>query len=241
MSFSSKTKEELGALEIKKPCCRRAFRAGLETALEQAGEGGPDLDSLFKCGNCRPHFLRGVFIACGSVTNPERGYHLELSLPDEKTIAKIRAFLNEAGLPPKISVRKGAHILYYKESGVIEDFFAYIGATKAAFILMNSKIIRELRNNANRVANCETNNIEKTVNASQKHINAIRLLEKKGALKLLPAELQETARLRMTYPQLSLSELGAMLNPPISKSGVNHRLAKIVAAVKTLNGEPKGK
>ncbi|NLK40227.1 MAG: DNA-binding protein WhiA [Clostridiales bacterium] len=234
MSFSSKTKDELNALEIKNACCRKAFRAGLNISLDDSAESILPNELFFKCPSCRSTFLRGLFISYGSATNPERGYHLELSFSSKRAAKEVESFLSDIGLPPKMSIRKVTHILYYKDSSIIEDFFAYIGATKAVFILMNSKIIRELRNNANRVANCETNNIEKMVAASQKHISAIKQLQKAGALKLLPAELQETARLRMAYPQLSLSELGGMMDPPISKSGVNHRLSKIMNAVKNI-------
>jgi len=238
MSFSSKTKGELDALEIKNSCCRAAYRAGLNIGAddkENTEELMHKYAQLFKCEQCKQLFLRGVFITCGSVTNPERGYHLELSFSSAEVMSFIEDFLQTAGLVPKISKRKGAHILYYKGSSAIEDFFAYIGATKAVFILMNSKIVRELRNNANRVANCETNNIDKTITASQRHISAIRQLEEAGVLKTLHPDVREAARLRLLYQQMSLSELGAMFSPPISKSGVNHRLEKLMDALKNID------
>lgn len=232
MSFSSKTKSELNALEIKNPCCRKAFKEGLNIS---DGNGLEPDNSWRRCAQCTQAALRGVFIACGSVTNPERGYHLELSFNNERQMSRALEMLCDAGLPPKVSQRKGALILYYKDSGTIEDFFACIGATKAVFILMNSKIMRELRNNANRITNCETNNIDKTITASQKHISAIKRLTESGALALLPPELRETAELRMKHQQMSLSELGAMMDPPISKSGVSHRLEKLMVAAEGIN------
>ena len=233
MSFSSDTKRLLAGLPVKSKCCRRAQEAGrqLFSSIEDAGT----LDTVikaeegFQCSQGAHHFARGLFLGYGSVTNPSRGYHLELSFREEAQRDAAAAYIAEAfGAAPKKTARKAQYIAYFKESGVIEDFLACIGATKAVFDLMNSKILRELRNDANRVANCETANIGKSISASQRSIAAIRELAAAGQLSGLPPELQHTAELRLANEEASLTELGAKMEPPISKSGMSHRLTKIM-------------
>lgn len=182
----------------------------------------------FKCQSCASAFMRGVFLSAGSVTDPGSSYHLELSFFSLDMLEKTASLLFESGINMRTVQRKDRVSLYCKESAVIEDFITFIGAKRAVFEIMNSKIIREIRNNENRIANCETNNIAKAVSASGKHIEAIEKLRSADRLFALPEELRQTAELRIRYKSLSLSELGAMMNPPISKSGVNHRLGKIM-------------
>lgn len=182
----------------------------------------------FKCPNCAASFIRGVFLASGSITNPNNAFHLELSFSSLDILEKTASLLFENGINMRTVQRKDHVSLYCKESSVIEDFIAFIGANRAMFEIMNSKIIREIRNNENRIANCEANNIAKAVSASGKHIAAIEKLRSMDRLSVLPSELRETAELRMKYKDMSLAELGAMMNPPISKSGLNHRLNKIM-------------
>lgn len=181
-----------------------------------------------KCTGCRTAFLRGVFLSCGNVTDPEVGYHLDLTLSDDSTADGIGYLLEEFGLPPKRSVRKGAPVLYYKESEAVEDFLTTVGAAKASFAVMNAKILKELRNNANRLSNCELANIGKTVGAATVQYEAIRTLIAEDRLSLLPPELQQTARLRCENPDLPLKELALLHEPPLTKSGLDHRLRKIV-------------
>ena len=182
----------------------------------------------FKCAHCASSFIRGVFLASGTITNPNNAFHLELSFTSLDILEKTASLLFENGINMRTVQRKDRVSLYCKEGSVLEDFMAFVGANRAMFEIMNSKIIREIRNNENRIANCEANNIAKAVSASGKHVDAIEKLRSMDRLSVLPAELRETAELRIKYKSLSLAELGAMMNPPISKSGVNHRLNKII-------------
>ncbi len=187
------------------------------------------LQTLFHCENCPRLFMRGLFLALGSITDPRRAYHLELNLPDSTCITEVTALLTQAGLPPHSALRRGMPVLYYKESEAIEDFLNYIGAQQAAFHMMNIRIERDLRNTANRQANCDTANIEKAIRASGHQLSAIEQLLKSGRFQQLPEELQQTARLRRAHPDATLEELAKMHEPPITKSGANHRLQKLIA------------
>ena len=181
----------------------------------------------FRCESCRMHFLKGVFLAAASVSDPMKSYHLEFHIKDATRAKLLFAELREAGFSPKIANRKNSVGLYFKESGAIEDILTYIGASKMLFECMNDKILREIRNDTNRRANCETGNIAKSVSSSQEIIAAIKKLEEAGLLAALPDELCETAKLRRENPEASLSEMCLMFSPPLSKSGLNHRLSKI--------------
>ena len=178
-----------------------------------------------KCRGCAGAFLRGVFFACGRVSDPQKQYHIEFS-PVRRIDGLLDIFHN-CDISVKSAVRRGSEIIYAKKSGVLEDFFAFIGVNSAAFALMNAKIEGELRNNANRVFNCDTNNIDKAVRASMKHISYISRLYEANLLSSLPEELEATARLRLAHKDYSLAQLAAISIPPISKSGLSHRLNKI--------------
>ncbi len=136
--------------------------------------------------------------------------------------------LSSVGFEFRKTVRRERFVMYIKESSVIEDFLVYMGAQNAAFDVMNSKIVHEFRNSVNRQVNCDTANIEKQLASVKKYTDAIKLLEENGKLDTLPDELKETARVRMENEQLSLADLGALLTPPVTKSGVRHRLDKIL-------------
>ncbi len=193
--------------------------------------------TVFVCERCVSAFLRGVFLSCGTVTDPEKTYHLEFLTGDEQRTASLEAFLGETiGHPPKRLKRRGRNgvSLYFKDSTAMEDFLSYIGAQKAAFSIMNAKILKDIRNNANRHANCDAANIGKTVAAAQTQIDAIILIGDAGKADELPEELRETFDLRAANPDATLSELAAMHSQKISRSGVTHRLTKIVAFAKRL-------
>lgn len=176
---------------------------------------------------CLRAFLRGAFLGGGSVANPEKEYHLELTTPRpllaEDTVRLFESF----GLGAKIVQRKTSHVVYFKSSEEIGDVLNIIGAHSAYMELMNVKILKETRNQVNRRVNCETANLDKAVDAAQLQVQAIRRLEKAGRLSSLSPSLQETARARLDFPEAPLSELGQMLK--ISKSGINHRMRKLVA------------
>ena len=177
---------------------------------------------------CAGAFLRGAFLSCGTVTSPESGYHLEFVVPYKKLCTDLIKFLDELNLNPKYIVRKGNHIVYFKDSESIEDILAIIGAQDASLYVMGIKIEKDVKNKVNRKLNFEISNISKTVDAAQIQISAIELIESRQGLSSLPDNLQKIARLRLEYPESSLSELEKLLDEPISRSGINHRLNKIV-------------
>ena len=179
-----------------------------------------------KCAGCSQAFIRGLFFSSGKVSNPEKQYMLELS--PSIMMSRHKELLSEYGVDLKTSSRNGREYLYAKKSSVIEDFFAYSGLNNTMFAFVNEKIKGEIRNNANRISNCEMNNIDKAVTASHKQISVIEELDRAGLLSSLPEELEKTARLRLFHRDLSLSQLSAISVPPISKSGLSHRLAKII-------------
>lgn len=177
---------------------------------------------------CAGAFLRGAFLSCGTVTSPESGYHLEFVVPYKKLCTDLMKFLDELNLNPKYIVRKGNHIVYFKDSESIEDILAIIGAQDASLYVMGIKIEKDVKNKVNRKLNFEISNISKTVDAAQIQISAIELIESRQGLSSLPDNLQKIALLRLEYPESSLSELEKLLDEPISRSGINHRLNKIV-------------
>lgn len=177
---------------------------------------------------CAGAFLRGAFLSCGTVTSPESGYHLEFVVPYKKLCTDLMKFLDELNLNPKYIVRKGNHIVYFKDSESIEDILAIIGAQDASLYVMGIKIEKDVKNKVNRKLNFEISNISKTVDAAQIQISSIELIESRQGLSSLPDNLQKIARLRLEYPESSLSELEKLLDEPISRSGINHRLNKIV-------------
>jgi DNA-binding protein WhiA len=185
------------------------------------------MNPLPKCHACAPCFLQGIFVACGRISDPQKQYCLEL-LPKTREKALLN-YLSRIGIEVKRTERSGAPVLYLKNSGAIEDFFALAMMNATAFRMMNAKIESDIRNTANRVANCETNNIEKAVAASSRQIAAIEELAKKGLLSSLSEELEKTARLRLEHRDLSLTQLAALCVPPITKPGLSHRLNKIVS------------
>lgn len=174
-------------------------------------------------------FIRGIFLTGGTVSNPEKDYHLEMTVQNPDLVGDILRLLKEVSLAPKIIVRSMQHVLYYKESEKIEDILTLMGAVNASMSVMDAKILKDLRNRANRLTNCETANIEKTVAASVKQIEAIKKIERKIGIASLPEDLRETARLRLENPEMSLNDLANNLSISISRSGVNHRLKRICA------------
>ena len=179
-------------------------------------------------------YLRGAFLAGGSVTDPAKRYHLEMTTSHYKVSRETCALLIECGFSPKELSRGGNNILYFKQSDYIEDFLTAIGAQVSAMGVMEAKVEKDLRNGVNRRVNCETANLSKAVDASFEQLAAIRRLEEAGVLETLPQKLQETARLRRENPEATLSELAEMPDPPVSKSAINHRMRKLMELSKTL-------
>lgn len=172
-------------------------------------------------------FLRGVFVSCGSVTDPNKEYHLELVLPENERSGALLDFISEHGMAMKKTVRAKRTVIYVKESGLIEDFLTYIGAASHSLEIMQVKIVKDFRNRVNRSVNCENANLDKTVAASNKSTEDIEYIFGTMGADWLSPELQETARLRIENPEMSLSELCGLFSEPISRSGLNHRLKKL--------------
>ena len=172
-------------------------------------------------------YLRGAFLAGGSISNPEGNYHLEIITNDLVLAEDIIGLFSKFGLNAKISVRKKFYVVYLKGSDDIFEFLALIGAHQALFEFENIRILKDMRNQVNRIVNCETANLNKTVDAAVRQLECIRLIDRTIGLKSLPQNLYEIARLRMEFPDFSLKELGEQLNPKVGKSGVNHRLRRI--------------
>ena len=183
---------------------------------------------LFRCPHCASSFLRGVFLTRGRVTDPSKAYHLEIVFKQEVERNIVHLLLASQGIEMRTGQRKTDYLLYMKGSTEIEDFLGFIGCNKSYFEFMNRKIVKEVRNNANRAANCDTGNIRKSMEAAKRQVDAVKLLIEKGKFDALPDDLKETARARIDNPSLTLDGLAAKMNPPISKSGLNHRLEKLM-------------
>lgn len=177
---------------------------------------------------CRQAFIRGAFLSSGSMNDPEKSYHLEFAVKDPTLSFAFAAFLELCGYKPKTSTRKSVTALYYNNSTDIEELLGTMGAMNVTLELMETKVVKDMRNKLNRVTNFETSNITKTVNAAVAQNEAIRFLEDNNLLGLLPEELYEVAILRKNNPDASLSDLCSLCNGTISRSGMNHRLKKII-------------
>lgn len=191
------------------------------------------LPSFGQCQDCNLAFLRGIFLAAGRIDLPEKQYHLEFS-PLASRTETLRAFLEDFGLAPKSCVRRGQPFLYFKDSTSIEDILTAVGASTATLSLINLKIEREFLNNANRGTNCYTANVKRAVGAAQRQIEAIERLKEANKLSFLPPDLIETAEYRLTHQEMSLAQMAMSMTPPITKSGLNHRLTKIIEYAETL-------
>lgn len=180
-------------------------------------------------------YLKGAFLACGSISDPKKSYHLEMTFKEESMAIAIRNLCEHFDLAAKITYRN-QWVVYIKSSQSIVDFLILMGASSQAFALEDLKILRSMKSDVNRLVNFETANINKTVDASMKHIRAIELIQNTMGIAALSPSLQEIALLRWEEPELSLKELGQSLDPPLSKSGVNNRLSRLVKIAQKLEG-----
>lgn len=183
--------------------------------------------ALIKEQCCKKAYLRGAFLAGGYISSPSSGYHLEITADYEEHIKTLLTLLKDFGLTGKASERKTSWVLYLKGSEAIADFLRIIGAYEALFSFENVRVVKEMRNLVNRLINFETANLDKTIEAALKQINDIKLIQKYLGSQKIPANIKPLAALRLAYPEATLEELGAMLDPPLSKSGVNHRFRKL--------------
>lgn len=179
-------------------------------------------------------FLRGAFLGAGSISDPEKTYHLEIIALNHVQGKRLEIAMEHFGLKPKEISRKEHTMVYLKEGEQISDFLTIVGATVAMMAFENIRVVKEMRNNVNRLVNCETANSSKTINASVDQQRAIESIERHRAWDDLPDHLKELAEIRMAYPESSLRELGEMIQPPIGKSGVNYRLKKLMQIAKDL-------
>ena len=190
-----------------------------------------------KC--CRMSFLRGVFLASGSVTDPEKEYHLEYVLGDEAFAQAVLKLIGRFDLEAHMTTRRQMTLVYLKGQSEITDMLSILGAQSARFAMEDAFIRKELRNNANRATNCDSANVQRAVTAASRQMQAIeRLIAAKGESSLPPA-LLETAKLRLQYPEVPLEELGRLCDPPVGKSGVNHRIRKLEQMARELDQQEK--
>lgn len=204
----------------------------LETGILQEEEGTYGLNysigkELIHSDELKKAFIKGAFLGAGSVSNPEKAYHVEFVVNSLELAEELRDLVNSYNLTAKVIGRKNAYIVYLKEGEQIVDILSIIGAYNSLFEFENVRIVKDMRNNVNRLVNCETANLSKTVNAAVRQVESIKLIEKEIGLGRLSRPLRDVAELRLEYPDESLKELGEMLSPPVGKSGVNHRLRKI--------------
>ncbi len=182
---------------------------------------------------CRTAFLRGAFLAGGSVTDPEKGYHLELTTTHTYVARETYALMHDVlGFSPKSASRGGGQVLYFKQSDQISDCLAYFGASVASMSVMETRLEKELNNKVNRRCNCDDANTSKVVEAAQEQLAAFRVLRQRGVVEKLPAKMQQAVIARENNPEASLTELAAMMDPPISKPAMNSRLKKLVQMAK---------
>ena len=186
------------------------------------------LPTAYRRTCCKRSYLRGLFLACGSITNPDLAFHMEWVFHDEEMAQSVQSLLAELNIDAQISQRKHQYVTYLKDGNGISQALAQIGAHNALFAVENARILREVKNNVNRSVNCETANVSRTVNASMRQIQCIEYLAESGRMARLPAHLRQAADVRLQNPQSSLPELAALVSPPTTKSGMNHRLRRLV-------------
>ena len=223
MSFSADIKKQLSAVGNKKACCRECFARG-EAGEPFAPECEKDLGA----------YLRGAFIKYGFVSAPGRDFMLSFSPKGEEHEELLCSLLESAGYSPKHIIRKGRPLIYFKKSEDIEDILSLCGAVKAALDIISLKVMSDVRNNANRVTNAETANLDRMARAAAEQTEAIKKIESFGAMHNLPFELRECAELRLANPDMSLSELRLLMREPVSKSGLNHRFRRIIEIAEEL-------
>lgn len=228
-AFSERVREYTEALKSRK---RRAFfDEGAVKGYVKAEKDGLvcPAESSMVCGSCLSHLIRGAFLVAGRASKTEENLHLEMVMPNVACAEALTEELGKAGLSPKLTVRRGERLLYYKKADTVEDFLSFIGAQSASFEIMNDVIVKEFRCSANRQKNCDTTNLKRAVEAASLQLEAINaIIENEGSLDGLSAVNRETAQLRLENPIESLEEITVLHTEKISKSGVNHRLYGIV-------------
>ena len=186
---------------------------------------------------CRRAFLRGAFLGAGTLTHPEKEYHFEWKAEDDRLADMLEKLLEKCELPCRSYLRKGQRVIYLKGAQQVSDILAVMGAGSSVLEMENIRIHKQLRAAATRAANCDEHNSEKMLDAGQKQAEAIRRISLARGLFTLPPALREVARLRVENPDMSLQELGEMMDPPVGKSGVNHRLRRLMEIAQQVEQE----
>lgn len=213
-----------------------------ETGMLKVRQGGNVLTSGIdpevirkKC--CRRAYLRGLFLAGGSVNDPEKEYHLEIVCSDAATAGDIKKLMNQFSLGAGIMERRGSFVVYIKEGDHVSDFMKITGVSNQVFRFEETRVMKSLRNTANRMVNCESANVDRAVSASARQIENIRYIQEHIGLENIPEKLRMAAELRLQHPEMSISELAGMLEPPVSKSGLSHRFSRIAETADRLRKE----
>ncbi|MBE6694301.1 MAG: DNA-binding protein WhiA [Ruminococcaceae bacterium] len=188
-----------------------------------------DASVIFECPECASAFVRGVFMATGSISAPSSATHLEMKHAHVERVGNLFDILCGLGLQPLTSKKDNDFRFYYKNRSAVQDFMSYIGGNQAVFEMVNYQLQKDLRNDENRATNCVTRNISRSITASAKQIQTIRDIQTRGLIEAMPPKLRRTAELRLANPEATIEELAALHTPPISKSGANHRIEKIMA------------
>ena len=211
---------------------KRAFQINVEEPLD-----GQDCKKIIDAIQglylektcCKRAFIRGAFLASGSMTDPNKGYHFEIVCRTPEQAARLQELMREFETEPKVVERKNYYVVYLKEGSQIVDMLNVMEAYVSLMNLENVRILKEMRNSVNRQVNCETANISKTVNAAVKQISDIELIRDTEGLDSLPLPLREMAMVRLEHPEAPLKDLGKYMDPPVGKSGINHRLRKLAS------------
>jgi len=197
-------------------------------------------ENIIKNRCCKRAYIRGAFLGGGSISNPEKSYHLEFVTNSEEHSKDLAKLINSFGLTAKIVTRKGNYVIYLKEGEQIVDLLNIIGAHQALLRFENIRVVKDVRNNVNRLVNCETANLNKTINASIKQVEYIEYINKVIGIEKLPKDLRQLAKLRLENRDATLKELGAMMTPPVGKSVINYRFRKIEKIAKDLKRREEG-
>lgn len=196
--------------------------------IAKTGDLSKPVDTLLlKNACCRRSFLRGAFLCCGSMSDPSKGYHLEFVCTNAEQAEQLKEIIGTFDIEAKVILRKKYYVVYLKEGAGIVDLLNVMEAHKSLMELENLRILKEMRNSINRRVNCETANIGKTVQAASRQVEDILYIKEHYGFSKLPGNLREMAEVRLEYPDAALKELGEYLEPPVGKSGVNHRLRKL--------------
>ena len=225
MSYSSELKEHLKTLDFRRECCMLACTAGFEAATFEA-----------HCEHCLGSFLRGVFFRFGYLSPPEKDAMLTFTFHDDYALY-VQDVLREAEIEAKIAHRRGNTLLYIKKSDAVSDLVSLMGATRFSLRIMEVQVDKQCRGEMNRKFNAETANLARTANAAAEQLTAIGRLKQARKLGALPEELQAAAALRLAHPEASLEELRRLSDPPVSRSGLNHRLQKLTRLASELTEE----